>query len=186
MRKRIDNELADIRIGLELIKTIVMIREPATVQAAEAYEGLRKAVIAGAAERTAHLQQLARLDAEVNRGASIEAIRKLLRDLLAEAGLHRINEVEAGGEGAFDEVGGKGDAWRVVEPAYYEDTGRGQPRLVRAGKAERVECASPDLPSAQPATAETIQAEPVHAHEDEGSPIASGDGPSVPVAEAGR
>ena len=109
MRKRIDNELAGIRSGLELIKTVVMIREPATGLAAEAYDGLRRQVIAGAAERNCHLQQLARLDAEVTRGASIEALQKLLRDLLAEAGLHRMNEVEVGFEGDFDDLGGKGD-----------------------------------------------------------------------------
>jgi hypothetical protein len=155
MRKRIDDALADVRNDLELIKTISMIREPAAVQAAEAYDGLRKAVIAGTAERNAHLQQLARLDAEVNRGADIEAIQRLLRDLLAEAGLHRLNEVQAGAETAFDNVGGKGEKWRVLEPAYFEDTGRGDPRLVRMGKAERFETASSDLLPAVPATAET-------------------------------
>jgi hypothetical protein len=157
VRKKIDSELSGIRTDLELIRTILMIREPATVQAAEAYEALRRQVIAGAAERNSHLQQLARLDAEVNRGASDDAIRQLLRDLLAEAGLHRINEVEVGNEVAFDEVGGRGDGWRVVEPAYYEDTGQGQPRLIRTGKAERVANASADQPAAVIATADTMQ-----------------------------
>ena len=157
MRKRIDNELAEIRNGLELIKTVVMIREPSTVQAAEAYDGLRRQVIAGAAERTAHLQQLARLDSEVTRGASIDDMRRLLRDLLAEAGLHRLSEVEVGNEAAFDDVGGKGDGWEVVEPAYCEDTGRGQVRLVRAGKAQRVEIAPASLPSPELAPVEAME-----------------------------
>jgi len=138
VRKRTNEILSQVHTDLDMIKTIVMIREPATVQAADAYEGLRKAVIAGAAERTAHLQQLARLDAEVSRGAGIEDIERLLRDLLAEAGLHRMTKVPLGGEGAFDVVGGEGPSLRVLEPAYFAETGGSEARLVRTGKAERV------------------------------------------------
>jgi hypothetical protein len=142
VRKRLEAELAELRFGMELIKDIVMVREPATMQTAEAYEGLRKQVIASAAERNSHLTQLARLDAEAHRGASVEDIQLLLRDLLAEAGLHRVESVDGGSERLFDDLGGRGDTWQVVEPAYCEDTGRGQVRLVRSGKAQRVDGAA--------------------------------------------
>lgn len=138
MRKKLEQELAEIRTNLELVKTIVMVREPATGLAAEAYEGLRKQVIVAAGDRSAHLQQLARLDAEVSRGATIESIQLLLDDLLSEAGLARVREFSAEIEAAFDVVGGRGDSFRVVEPAYIENAGHGQPRLVRSGKVERV------------------------------------------------
>lgn len=133
-----------------------MVREPATMQTAEAYEGLRKQVIASAAERNAHLAQLARLDAEANRGASAESMQLLLRDLLNEAGLHRLESVDGSSSGLFDDVGGEGDAWRVVEPAYYEDMS-GQVRIVRTGKAERVASPSLEQPSIPSANADVMQ-----------------------------
>ena len=129
MRRALETRLHEIDDHLERLQLLLMVREPATGLAADAYDGLRKAVVASAAERTAHLSQLARLDSEVRRGASTEAIAMLLQDLLAEAGLTRLTEPV---DGAFDVVDGDGDRLEVIEPAYVELETR---RIVRTGKA---------------------------------------------------
>jgi hypothetical protein len=132
MRRALENRLHEIDDHLERLQLLLMVREPATGLAANAYEGLRKAVVASAADRTAHLSQLARLDYEVGRGASPEAIAMLLQDLLAEAGLTRLTEPA---DGAFEVVDGDGDQLEIIEPAYVELETR---RIVRAGKAKAV------------------------------------------------
>ena len=65
-RRREEREaLLEIRervIGLEheaeLMRTVLIVKEPQTVVAAKSYDGLRKQVMASAAERRSHLNQL--------------------------------------------------------------------------------------------------------------------------------
>lgn len=134
MRRELENQLRVIEELLQRLQMLLIVRDPASGPAADAYDGLRRAVVASAAERTAHLAHLARLDAEVQRdGASVEAISMLMRDLLAEAGIERTSEWI---DGSFDVLDGTGDRFEVIEPAYAEpSTGR----LVRRGKARRVD-----------------------------------------------
>ena len=56
----------------EKMEVILMVREPTAGVAAEAYDGLRKQVVAAMTERMAHLQQLVQLDAALTAGADAD------------------------------------------------------------------------------------------------------------------
>ena len=55
----------------ELIKTVLIVKEPNTVQASQAYDGLRKQVVAAAAERRSHLAQLVAMSVAVSRATAV-------------------------------------------------------------------------------------------------------------------
>ena len=120
--------------SIERIEIVTVVREPNSTVAADAYNGLRKQVIAAVGERNAHLHQLARFDAALSAGADAEELATLVREWLEESSLSVVNDPDV--EGAFEVVGPE-DApdRRVVRPAYVDDvTGR----VVRSGILERV------------------------------------------------
>ena len=51
----------------DLMRTVLIVKEPNTVQAAQAYDGLRKQIGASAAERRSHLNQLVGMSVAVSR-----------------------------------------------------------------------------------------------------------------------
>jgi hypothetical protein len=133
MFRSLHERIGELSHKLDLIERVLMVREPGSVKAADAYEGLR---------RQAHLAHLAQLDAAVRRGATTEALRGLLRDLMQQAGLQTIDDPAQ--RDAFEVVEGKGDQLEVLEPAHV-DGGTG--RLVRQGRA-RATAAAVASPSA--------------------------------------
>jgi len=136
--RRLERRLDAIEELLEQFKIVLMLREPMTGAAADAYEGLRKQVVAGFEARNARLVGLARLDAEVQRGASMKEMTLLLRDLLAEAALIRVDDparLDGQADLLFNIVGGKGDGLEVIEPAYVDAQTH---RTVRMGTARAV------------------------------------------------
>lgn len=125
----------------ELIKTVLMVKEPSSIAAAEAYEGLRKQVVASAAERRSHLAQLVAMSVAVSRATSVQDLAAMLDEWMAQAGIVRLNQVPEGWSAAdlFEDIGGEGLAGplELVEPAYVEQhTGA----LLRLGRAR---CAAP-------------------------------------------
>jgi len=116
---------------LELIETVLIVREPGSVKSADAYEGLRRQVVAAVGERQSHLAHLAQLDVALERGESVESLRLLIKDLLNQANLVRVSD--PGVADAFEVVSGSGDHLVVLEPAYVDgSTGR----IVRQGRAK--------------------------------------------------
>jgi hypothetical protein len=148
--RRIPQQLAAVEQHLANIEGMLLLKDPGAAKAAEAYEGLRRQIVAATAERIAHLAQLAQLDAAVRAGESTESLALLLTDLLAQAGLLRWDNPTL--EGAFAiPPGHEGEELRVIEPAYIE-THSG--RVVRQGRAARVPdpAAAPALPTAMNGT----------------------------------
>jgi len=96
---------------------------------ADAYEGLRKQVVAAVSARFAHLGQLAELDAALERGASVDDLKALSRQWLEQAGIQVIRSAED--PRLFDNAaGGEADA-TIQQPAYVDEaTGR----LIKAGR----------------------------------------------------
>ena len=128
------NSLVDkIDRNVERIELATVIREPNTKLAVDAYDGLRKQVVAGASERAAHLHQLAEFDSALERGATLEDLKTLVGEWLGQAGVQVVTDPSV--EGAFELVGDRSGDVRVHQPAYVEaSTGR----LVRRGLAETV------------------------------------------------
>src|ERR1700710_2032479 len=71
--------------SVERIELVTVVREPNTSVSADAYNGLRKQVIAAVSERSAHLNQLAQFDAALRAGATQDALGGLVREWLEQA-----------------------------------------------------------------------------------------------------
>lgn len=163
--ERLDQRLARLEQEAELLRTVFIVKEPDTGYAAAAYEGLRKQVIAGAAERRSHLVQLAAMATAVRRATSADDLAAQVAGWMAQAGVAELTEVPPGAQpqDLFEDLDGPGltgaGAIEVVEPAYVDAvTGV----AVRLGRARR---AAPPPPAPDPAPAEPPLAEQIPAQE---------------------
>jgi hypothetical protein len=136
--------IGEIARRTELIETILLVRDPGASMAAQAYEGLRRAIIDARQVRQQHVVHLAQIGAAVHSGASHDDLNLLLRDLLAQAAVTRIDEPHD--PNTFD-ISGEGEVLTVIEPAYV-DAHNGS--VIRQGRAR-----ASVLPVALRATMET-------------------------------
>lgn len=139
--RTIEQLLDKIDRSLERIEIVTVVREPNTAVAADAYNGLRKQVIAAVGERISHLHQLAKFDGALRRDADLGGLRSLVREWMNQASLEVVEDPSVD---AFERVGPEdGAATRVLRPAYVDAiTGR----VVQGGLVERVVEASSPLP----------------------------------------
>jgi hypothetical protein len=144
---RISGQLDQLDRRTEKMETILMVREPASGAAAEAYDGLRKQIVAAVGERTAHLKQLAQLDAALTAGASADVVAKLVRDFADQAALERVKDAEHPERDLlFETVEDLGGRYEVLEAAYVDaKTGR----VIRRGSVRAVAEAAADREAAQ-------------------------------------
>jgi hypothetical protein len=121
--------------------TVLMVREPSSTDAADAYEGLRKQVVAAFAERRSHLAQLVQLDDALGRGADPRALAAMVTEWLEQASLQRVVDfTDPRYQQLFEVLGEPGGAMEVVTPAYVDElTGR----PVRVGRVQRARPAEP-------------------------------------------
>ena len=89
---RIAHQVDQLDRRTEKMEVILMVREPASGAAAEAYEGLRKQVVTAVTERLAHLSQLVQLDAALCAGSSTESVARLVRGWLEQASLAQVSD----------------------------------------------------------------------------------------------
>jgi hypothetical protein len=138
----------------ELMQTVLMVREPNSTAAAEAYEGLRKQVVATSTERRQHLAQLAEFETTVRNGADAQQLQSLIDGWADQAGLLRATsaateEVEL----LFDLTEDLGGALEVTSPAYLDcRTGS----VVRKGRGRRIA----SIPTATPSSSSETEVEP--------------------------
>lgn len=142
---RIAGQLDQLDRRAEKMEVVLMVREPAAGVAAEAYDGLRKQVVAAMTERMAHLQQLVQLDAALTAGTSADVVVKLVRGFADQASLSRVSDAEHPDRNMlFELVEDLGGRAEVLEPAYV-DTITG--RVIRRGTMRR---AAPPAPADRP------------------------------------
>ena len=133
--------------SLERIELVTVVREPNTGMSAEAYDGLRKQVIAAVNARMAHLRQLAQFDAAVQVGTSSQELETLVREWREQNELQVVEDITL--LDAFELVGPEAaEGRRLIRPAYVDAiTGR----VIRAGIVERVD--EPQVTAVTPAPA---------------------------------
>lgn len=133
--ERITGQIDQLDRRTEKMEVILMVREPTTSVAAEAYEGLRKQVVTAVTERMAHLAQLVQLDAALTAGADADSVGKLVRGWVEQASLERVVDPEHPQRGLlFETVEDLGGRPEVLEPAYVDAvTGR----VIRRGSIRR-------------------------------------------------
>ena len=169
-KRRILEDLAaavdDLDRKLDRIEVAILVRDPGTALSADAYDGLRKQIIAAASDRVAHLAQLAQLDAIVRTtgdGATSD-FRPLVQEWMAQANLVAMSSPDQ--EDLFEIVGGSGPGLDIIAPAYVDATTR---RLIRQGRARRTKPAKghehDDQVDAQVETEDEVEpeAEPIAA-----------------------
>jgi hypothetical protein len=125
LQEKMHERIRDIDVAL-------IVREPGTARAAEAYEGLRRSVATAARERRQHLAQLAEMTDAIERGATVETLRQRCEQWCVEAGLERRSDAVPEW---YSVVEGEGPVLEVIVPAWV-DSASGQ--LVKQGVARRV------------------------------------------------
>jgi hypothetical protein len=150
------NQIDELRKQIAEIHGSLVVRDPGSTMSANAYDGLRKAVMAGAKARTAHLAQLAYLAEAVDRGSDQETMQSQVEEWLLQAGVRQVVD----GPAEFYEVlEGSGEMLQVLSPAWVdEQTGR----IVKQGKARRIPApprVAPAPPQGQPGIPPVTQPE---------------------------
>lgn len=139
-------ELLERVKGLEheadMMRTILIVKEPGSLQASQAFEGLRKQVLAGAAERRSHLAQLVAMSVAVSRATSVDDLIPQVREWLEQAGVGTVSALPEGvaARDLFEDVDGHGltGGLEVLEPAYVDLSTGALLRLGRARLAPRM------------------------------------------------
>lgn len=158
---------------LDLLYTALVVRDPGTSVAADAYDGLRKQVIAASTSRQAHAVQLAELDVALRRGAALRDLERLSDQWLRQAGIVTVTDPDM--RPYFEPSNLPSSDAEVELPAYViEATGQ----VVRQGRLRR-------------RIAEQVDTLPAHVEEDSASSetvesaTQSGAGPedSTPVGD---
>jgi hypothetical protein len=129
---RLEQSINRIERSIERIEVATIVRDPSSTLSADAYESLRRQVVAAAGARAAHLHQLARF-AQAVASAQTDDVAGLVSEWMGEADLVRVED--ANDDRYFDILGGEGDRLRTIRPAYVDAT-TGRPVLM--GQAERV------------------------------------------------
>ena len=136
MNSRDREMLTDIKSLLIRLDAAVVVRDPGSARAAEAFDGLRKQLAQSSKSRRLHQAHLLSLQDSLDRGASIELIRDRITDFMMELGIGKLTDTND--PSFFDVFEGEGLGLECVEPAYVEVLENGQTVLVRLGKARRI------------------------------------------------
>lgn len=134
----VSERLTKLEHAADLIKTVLMVKEPESIHAANAYEGLRKQVVAASGDRRSHLSQLAAMAVAVARATDVADLRPQVREWLNQAGVVELRELPEGNraQDLFEDAdGGSLDgvtALEVIEPAYLDSVTGVMLRLGRA------------------------------------------------------
>lgn len=131
---QLERAVDGISRSIEKIEVATIVREPSSGVAVDAYEGLRRQVVAAAGERMAHLHQLARFAEAVTAGRQGAELASLVEEWFVQAGVERVTDPRD--QDYYDVLGGTGPELRVLRMAY-RDSVSGRPIIM--GQAERVE-----------------------------------------------
>ncbi|MCD0447616.1 hypothetical protein LO762_00165 [Actinocorallia sp. API 0066] len=125
-----------------LVFDALTLQNPGSTVAAEAYDGLRKQIVAAMSERAQHLVQLVQLDAALARGVDAEGLRPLVGEWIEQARLVRIDDPAHPRAAELFTALDEGDGpVEVVTPAYVDGN---TDRVVRAGEVRHVPATAPE------------------------------------------
>lgn len=142
-RRRLEVRLDAMSTRLDRIDAALVVRDPGNARSAEAYEGLRKTVIAAGRDRRRHLAHLVMFAEAVERATSNESLAELVEQWAREEGLERSWDTSR--SDLFTRTDGAGDTLQVVRPAWVDAAPDRPSVLVKHGIARPV--AAEDLPS---------------------------------------
>jgi len=127
----VERSLDRISRSIERIEVATIVREPSSALSVDAYDGLRRQIVAAAQERTAHLRQLAVFaEAAQNQAPQLGPV---VEEWLTQAGL--VRWPDPADSRYYDELGGEGEDLRILRHAFV-DQATGRPVVM--GQTERV------------------------------------------------
>lgn len=127
-------QIDQIETLLHRIEAALVVQNPGTVLAAEAFDGLRKTLLHSAKSRRAHVAHLVSLRESLDRGAALELISERVDDFLAELGVYVITDTSREQHFVFD---GDADGPECVVPAIIDVGVDGSEVTIREGQARR-------------------------------------------------
>jgi hypothetical protein len=132
----IERALDQIDRRAEKLETILLVRDPGSSAAAEAYDGLRKQLVSAVSDHLARLSQLVQIDRALRLGADVTVIQSMVEGWFESAGLVRASgNDETQADLLYELVEDLGGALEILEAAYVESaTGR----VIRQGRARRI------------------------------------------------
>lgn len=125
--------LDDIAETLTRIEAALPTTSPANGPSAEAYEGLRRAIIATGRDRRRHLAHLVAMAEAIERGTSTADLAVLVEHWCREEGLEKSSDPSR--PELFQITSEEGDIMKVLSPAWVDTSGEGSPALVKRGVA---------------------------------------------------
>lgn len=146
----------------EKVETILLVRDPGSSAAAEAYDGLRKQVVSAISDHLARLTQLAQMDYAIRRGADGVVLRSMVDGWIESSGLVRVSSTdEDQADVLYELVEDLGGPLEVLDVAYVESsTGR----VIRQGRARRgpadTVMATDQVPVVDGEQADVVEVEP--------------------------
>lgn len=132
---------------LDKMETVLIIREPSSQVAADAYDGLRKQVVTALQERQAHVTQLVQFAAALENGADAQTLKSMVDGWLESS--HVIvtaDTTTADADLLFQVIENLGGDIEVVAPAYVDGSTN---RVIRQG---RIRHAAPNTAAPRAAT----------------------------------
>ncbi len=135
--RELKNDLMELNHRLELIYTALVVSNPDSPMAVDAYEGLRRTVVNSFKASQALQALLAQLDSLASTTDDVDPIRAKLAELMSQYGIVKLTRYEDRPD-AFDRIG-EGPPYVATKPAYVT---------------------SPELPPVQMGVVETANDEP--------------------------
>lgn len=134
--EQLTNRINELEHQAELLKTVLIVKEPGAIISATAFEGLRKQIIASANDRLAHLNQIVQMRVALDRGGSVDDLKTMVASWEAQSGIIELHEPRSAEpiSDLFDAVDGGSleGGYSVVEPAFIDSQSG---RLLRTGRA---------------------------------------------------
>jgi hypothetical protein len=109
-------DLSELNHRLDMIQTVLLVSNPDSPVAADAYEGLRRTVIQSLSATKALYAAIAQLDAVAASTDEVDAVRVKLNELMTQYGIRRIDRYEDRPD-AFERIG-SGPSYVATKPAY--------------------------------------------------------------------
>jgi hypothetical protein len=120
---------------LDKMETVLIIREPSSTVAADAYDGLRKQVVTALSERQAHVTQLVQFASAIEAGAELSTLTAMVRGWLESANVLTMADCRTtDADVLFQVVEDLGGPVEVLSPAYIDSTSG---RVIRQGRIRR-------------------------------------------------
>lgn len=118
---------------LDILELYLTVRDPGTAKAAEAYDGLRKLLIAANKGTQIHLAQLAALHRVASAVDSVGPVLAKLDELMTQMGLVAVDDPDQ--THLYQLSGGEGAVLVVDVPAYVSVSSDGHAAIVQQGIA---------------------------------------------------